>query len=60
MEWGLELPSKGICLADPVLRQAWEGDAAEDSYENLSLSYVAVTRAKRGLYLLTKKTQPGK
>ena len=55
VEWGLELPSKGICLADPVLRQAWEGDAAEDSYENLSLSYVAVTRAKRGLYLLTKK-----
>ena len=55
VQWGLELPHKGICLSDPVLRQAWEWDDAEDCYENLCLSYVAVTRAKRGLYLLSRK-----
>jgi ATP-dependent helicase/nuclease subunit A len=55
VKWGLELPAKGICISDPVLRQAWESDAAEDCYESLCLSYVAVTRAKRGLYLLSRR-----
>jgi ATP-dependent helicase/nuclease subunit A len=55
VKWGLELPPKGICISDPVLRQAWESDAAEDCYEGLCLSYVAVTRAKRGLYLLSRR-----
>ncbi len=53
--WGLELPPKGVCLADPVLRQAWEDDAAEDCYENLCVYYVAMTRAKRGLYVLSRR-----
>ena len=55
VKWGLELPPKGICASDPVLRQAWESDAAEDCYESLCLCYVAVTRAKRGLYLLGRR-----
>ena len=55
VKWGLELPPKGICISDPVLRQAWESDAAEDCYESLCLFYVAVTRAKRGLYLLSRR-----
>ena len=55
VKWGLELPPKGICISDPVLREAWESDAAEDCYESLCLSYVAVTRAKRGLYLLSRR-----
>ena len=55
VKWGLELPHKGICISDLVLRQAWESDSAEDCYENLCLSYVAVTRAKRGLYLLSRR-----
>ena len=55
VKWGLELPPKGICVSDPVLRQAWESDAAKDCYENLCLFYVAVTRAKRGLYLLSRR-----
>ena len=53
--WGLELPPKGVCLSDPVLRQAWEDDAAEDCYENLCVYYVAMTRAKRGLYVLSRR-----
>jgi ATP-dependent helicase/nuclease subunit A len=55
VKWGLELPPKGICLSDPVLRQAWESDSEEECYENLCLFYVAVTRAKRGLYLLSRR-----
>ena len=55
VKWGLELPTRGICLSDPVLRQAWEWDDAEDCYENLCLAYVALTRAKRGLYLLSRR-----
>lgn len=58
VEWGLDLPVQGICEADPVLRQAWEDDAAEDCYENLCLYYVAMTRARRGLYLLSGKLAP--
>jgi ATP-dependent helicase/nuclease subunit A len=53
--WGLDLPPKGICMFDPVLRQAWESDAAEEYYEDLCLFYVALTRAKQGLYLLSRR-----
>jgi ATP-dependent helicase/nuclease subunit A len=53
--WGVELPSKGICLSDPVLGQAWESNAAEECYENLCLYYVAMTRARRALYLLSRR-----
>ncbi len=55
VRWGLELPPKEVCLADPVLRQAWENEVAERCYESLCLSYVAVTRARRALYLLSRK-----
>jgi ATP-dependent helicase/nuclease subunit A len=53
--WGMDLPQKEICMCDPVLRQAWESDAAEQSYEDLCLSYVAMTRARQGLYLLSRR-----
>ena len=53
--WGLDLPQKEICMCDPVLRQAWESDAAEQYYEDLCLSYVAMTRARQGLYLLSRR-----
>ena len=41
-------------MLSPVLRQAWESDAAEQYYEDLCLSYVAMTRARQGLYLLSR------
>jgi ATP-dependent exoDNAse (exonuclease V) beta subunit len=58
VQWGLELPPAKVCATDPVLSQAWEKDAAEECYESLCLSYVAVTRAKRGLYILSRKLGP--
>jgi ATP-dependent helicase/nuclease subunit A len=57
--WGLDLPSKEICMSDPVLGQAWESDAAEEHYEDLCLFYVAMTRAKQGLYLLSRRLGGG-
>jgi ATP-dependent helicase/nuclease subunit A len=53
--WGLDLPPKEICMCEPVLRQAWESDSAEEHYEDLCLFYVAMTRAKQGLYILSRR-----
>jgi ATP-dependent helicase/nuclease subunit A len=58
VQWGLELPPEKVCNLDPVLAQAWEEEAAEACYENLCLSYVAITRAKRALYILSRKLDP--
>ncbi len=55
VEWGLELPNREICEADETLRSAYEDDLAEDCYENLCRYYVATTRARRGLYLLSTR-----
>jgi len=40
--------------ADPVLQAQAREAEAEACYEKLSLLYVALTRAKRGLYVITK------
>lgn len=56
VDWVLDLPPRLFIERDPVLAEqlaAAEGDAC---YENLSLLYVAMTRAKQGMYLIT---QPG-
>jgi hypothetical protein len=55
VHWGLELPSEKVCNLDPVLREAWAQDEAKEYYENLCLAYVATTRAKRALYVLSKR-----
>jgi ATP-dependent helicase/nuclease subunit A len=55
VQWGIELPPEKVCALDPVLSQAWEQDAAEERYESLCLSYVAITRARRGLYILSRR-----
>ncbi|CAN5326222.1 UvrD-helicase domain-containing protein [soil metagenome] len=55
IEWAMELPPRKVCQADPVLRQAWDDDVVKDCYENFCFYYVALTRAKRGMYLLTSK-----
>lgn len=52
VDWGLELPPVEICRADEVLGEAAAAVLADDCYQNLCLYYVAMTRAKRGLYLL--------
>ncbi len=55
VEWGMELPPQKICDADPVLREAAAEVLAADCYEHLCLYYVALTRAKHGMYLLSSR-----
>jgi len=53
--WGLDLPPKAVCETDGVLRGAYEKALAEETYENLCVHYVAMTRAKRALYIVSEK-----
>lgn len=55
VQWGLSLPKKDLCEADPVLREAREQMRARQSYEALCVLYVAMTRAKKALYCLAAK-----
>jgi ATP-dependent helicase/nuclease subunit A len=59
VQWGLELPPARICAFDPVLSEACDQETADESYEGLCLSYVAVTRAKRALYVLARRLREG-
>lgn len=54
VEWVLDLPPRMFCERDPVLRDHLREAEASACYERLSLLYVALTRAKRGLYLVTE------
>ncbi len=58
VKWVLDLPPKLIAERDPVLADYVRGAEAEAGYESLSLLYVAMTRAKRAMFVLTKP--PGK
>ncbi|MGH8018297.1 MAG: PD-(D/E)XK nuclease family protein, partial [Opitutaceae bacterium] len=53
-EWVLDLPSKPFQDHDPVLARFVQSAEADACYDKLALLYVALTRAKRGLYVLTK------
>ncbi len=54
VEWVLDLPPKLITEHDDVLAAYLRQAEAEAGYEALSLLYVALTRAKRGLYVVTE------
>ncbi|MEO5958816.1 MAG: 3'-5' exonuclease, partial [Opitutaceae bacterium] len=54
VEWVLDLPPKLFCDSDAVLTAYVNTAESEAGYENLSLLYVAMTRAKRAMYVLTK------
>ena len=54
VEWVLDLPAKLFCEHDEVLAAHVGAAEAEAGYENLSLLYVAMTRAKRAMFVLTK------
>jgi hypothetical protein len=54
VEWVLDLPGRVFCEHDPVLAPQLAAGEAEAGYENLSLLYVAMTRAKRAMFVLTK------
>lgn len=52
-QWGMLLPRKDIAQADPVLRQQAERLEAESKTNELCSAYVALTRAKRALYVVS-------
>jgi ATP-dependent helicase/nuclease subunit A len=54
VEWVMDLPAKLFHENDPVLAAHVAEAEAEAAYEKLCLFYVAMTRAKRALYLITK------
>jgi len=54
VDWILDLPAKLYREHDPVLAAYVSEAEASACYEQLSLLYVALTRAKRGLYIITK------
>ncbi|HQF40003.1 MAG TPA: UvrD-helicase domain-containing protein, partial [Opitutaceae bacterium] len=56
--WVLNYPESWLADADPVLREYAAAAVAENCYEQLSLLYVALTRAKRALYAVIEP--PGK
>lgn len=51
--WVLKMPRQTVCQADPVLRQRTEAAHAETAFANLCVLYVALTRARQGLYVIT-------
>ncbi len=57
-EWALHMPRKIIAEADPTLAVQLERNDESACFDNLCLLYVALTRAKQGLYMVT--SYPGK
>ncbi len=56
--WALELPRRDVAMADPVLAAQLAKMEEDAALESLCLLYVAMTRAKRALYIVT--SYPGK
>ena len=54
-EWVLDMPKDAIALADPVLAEKFARQKADAGFESLCKFYVAMTRAKRGLYLVSRR-----
>jgi len=51
--WVLKSPGEPWRRMDPALRQSLEEAASQTAFENLCLLYVALTRARNGLYLFS-------
>lgn len=54
VRWILDLPGQDFAERDAVLGRYLESASADAAYEALCLLYVALTRAKRGLYVVTE------
>lgn len=57
-KWVFELPNKSLCSADETLSKYRTELENENAFQELCLLYVAMTRPRQGLYMLT--TAPGK
>ncbi len=53
--WGMLLPKKDFADQDPTLAAAGESLRAEKEYGDLCTAYVAMTRPRFALYLITKR-----
>jgi ATP-dependent helicase/nuclease subunit A len=58
VQWVLDLPSEPYVSHDPTLAAHVAAGGAESCYEAFCLLYVAMTRAKRAMYVIAKP--PGK
>jgi ATP-dependent helicase/nuclease subunit A len=54
VRWVLDPPPKLLMGNEPVLARQLEEDEAEAAYEALCILYVAMTRAKRAMYVVTE------
>ncbi len=54
VEWILDLPAKIFREHDPVLAAHVAGEEGDAAYEELCKLYVAMTRAKRAMYVVTE------
>jgi ATP-dependent helicase/nuclease subunit A len=54
VSWILDLPVQLLAERDPVLGAYLDAASADAAYESLCLLYVAMTRAKRAMYLVTE------
>jgi ATP-dependent exoDNAse (exonuclease V) beta subunit len=54
VQWVMDLPALDLAMTDPVLAAHIEEARAEACYENLCLLYVALTRAKTAMYVVTE------
>ncbi len=54
VQWVLDLPPRLFCERDEVLSAFVRAAEADACYENLSLLYVAMTRAKHAMYVITQ------
>ncbi len=52
-EWILRMPKKILGERDAVLKQQFDAEDAATGFDSLCLLYVAMTRPKHGLYLVT-------
>lgn len=53
VKWGIELPVKDFAEHDPVLRREIEIAEADDKFAEICTAYVALTRPKKALYVVT-------
>jgi len=56
--WGCLMPKKDLALLDEKLGAALTQNEASESYENLCVAYVAMTRSKHALYVVTNEIGP--
>ena len=59
-EWAFMMPGKDIAKSLPGLSEYINEKAEDQTYENLCVLYVAMTRAAKALYMIVDKCESGK